>query len=126
MSATTILTSALQDDSDAGTAVDVTAFSTLRLDWSVVADLGRVKQIDLFIETGPTDAGPWHTISERRMLPSHITGPYAWEANPRATLGGFDAFVRARWEGFVSRVHGEESTNFFTIGLSGDGQPDAA
>lgn len=126
MSAVTILTSALQADSGAGSAVDVTAFSTLRLDWSVLADLGRDPQLSLVIESGPSAVGPFRTVYERAMAHQRPGSPYEWSHAPRAVLSGFDKFVRARWSGRINRTINEQSTNFFTIGLTGDGKPDAA
>ncbi len=122
MSAVSILTSALQDDSGAGAAVDVSAFSTLRLNWSLLADVGRLGQgyLRLFIETRADASQPWRVIYERQMDAN------GFDLKPRAVLSGFDAFVRARWVGKMPRLPNEESTKFFTIGLTGDGKPDAA
>ncbi|HKY37214.1 MAG TPA: hypothetical protein VJN18_14825 [Polyangiaceae bacterium] len=122
MSAVTILTSALQDDSGAGAAVDVSTFSTLRLNWSALADVGRLGMgyLRLFIETGPSASGPWRIVYERQLNSG------GWDPAPRAVLSGFDSFVRARWDGKMPRVNNEQSTKFFTIALTGDGQPNAA
>ena len=115
MSAVSILTSALQDDAGAGAAVDVTAFSTLRLNWSVATDLGRARYLRLFIETASVAAGPWRQVHELQLDAN------GWETRPRLVLSGFDAFVRARWEGGFGRTLNENATKFFTIGLTGEG-----
>jgi hypothetical protein len=122
MSAVTILSSALQDDTGAGSAVDVSAFSTLRLNWSALADIGRLAygHLRLFIETGPSASGPWRTVYDRQLNQGN------WEPSPRVVLSGFDTFVRARWEGKMPRINNEQTTKFFTIALAGDGQPNAA
>jgi hypothetical protein len=126
MSAVTILSSALRADEGTGSAVDVTAFSTLRLNWSVGVDVGRSPEITLIVETAPhATLGPWRVVSEIRMA-HHQVGPYAWNGKPPVTLAGFDAFVRARWSGRIPRINNEQSTNFFTLALTGDGQPNAA
>lgn len=123
MSAITILASALQDDVGAGAAVDVSAFSTLRLNWATSADLGRMGPtmfLRLFIETRAQASEPWRVIYERQLDAN------TWDLRPRAVLSGFDTFVRARWVGNFPRINNEQTTKFFTIGLAGDGQPDAS
>ena len=130
MSAVTILTNAAQARSGASSAFDATAFSTLRLDLRVSADLGVSPMLKTFVETGPTSAGPWRVIDERSYHHSRD-----WPTSSRVALSGFDAFVRLRWEG---GRHGEpkysgpaqEAPSLvdpkFVIGLAGDGQPNAA
>lgn len=128
MSAVEILAYAAADDTGDGSAVDVSAFSTLRLDWHVVADLSRNPDITLTIETGPTASGPWTEIYRRQMVQSHqISGdPYRWEALPRVTLAGFDSYVRPRWRCKADTYFGAGNrAASLSIGLSGDGQPDA-
>lgn len=128
MSAVTILTSGLQDDVGAGAAVDVSAFSTLRLDWSALVNIGRLAQgsLRLFIETGPSASGPWRIVYEQQLNQS------GWNPKLRAVLSGFDSYVRARWAGSFPRINNEQGDprysiapeKFFTIGLAGDGKPD--
>ena len=126
MSEVTILASALQSDTGDGAAVDVSAFSTLRLNFSALADQGRNPHLLLVIETAPHAVnGPWRVIHERRLSPN-VNGPYAWDCAPHAVLSGFDNYVRARWAGSIVRTINEENIKFFTIGLAGDGKPDAA
>jgi hypothetical protein len=132
MSAVSILASALQDDAGTGAALDVSAFSTLRLNWSVSADIGRMNNMGhlrLFIDTAPSAGGPWHVAYERQLDAN------GWDPKPRTVLSGFDSFVRARWSGYFPRTtemergrpqYNEAATKFFTIGLTGDGQPDAS
>lgn len=128
MSAVTLLTAALQDDSGAGDAVDVSALSTLRLDWSTLADMGRLRHgyLRLFVETRSHASVPWRVVYERQLDAN------SWDTKPRVVLSGFDTYVRARWEGRFPRINNEQALNglaatkFFTIGLAGDGQPDAA
>jgi hypothetical protein len=118
MSAIEILASAAQADADASDGVDVSAFSTLRLDWSVTANQGANPQIDLHVDHAPTADGPWTELWHHRM-----TADGQWQTAPRTVLGGFDAFVRARWSGHGRNANGAAA---FTISLTGDGKPDAA
>jgi len=120
MSAITILTSAAQNDSGTGAAVDVTAYNTLRLNWAAVADLGMqaTASLRLFIDTAPSASGPWTTIYERQLDAN------GWELSPRVTLSGFDSFVRARWDGKFPRSGEQQRTSpitkVFTVGLTGE------
>lgn len=126
MSAVTILTSAAQPDSGNGSAVSVAAYSTLRLDWTVSADLGREPGLELFIDTAPTAAGPWRQIAEKKMDARHpASSPYFWEGKPRVVLSGFDAYVRARWTGRANNNTANGDTAMkLTLALTGDGKPD--
>lgn len=118
MSAVSVLASALQSDSGAGAAVDVSAFCTLRLNWSVLTDVTRARFLRLFIETRSDSSQPWREIF-REQLDAN-----GWDLRPRVTLSGFDNFVRARWEGeFARSSNNEQTTKFFTIGLTGEGTP---
>jgi|GEM_PF-3842045 len=134
MSAITLLTSALQNDTGAGAAVDVSAYNTLRLNWTALADLGqdRNASLQIFIETAAAASGPWRAIYERQLDAN------GWEVAPRLVLSGFDSFVRARWAGRFGRTVNEgayysytgpqgpsgspqiAATKKFTIGLAGE------
>jgi hypothetical protein len=138
MSAVTILANASQARSGQSDALDVSAFSTLRLNLQLTGDHGRHPHIRTFIETAAAAAGPWRVIDERRwsrVLPG----------TERITLAGFDSFVRLRWAGGcegegITKSYGApygpgggtligESGAInpqFIIGLTGDGKPDAA
>lgn len=126
MSAVEILASGTAADAGSSEPVDCSAFSTLRLDLELAADTGRSPTLDVYIESAPTDEGPWTTHEHRRYSTS---GPDAWSQSRRFALAGFDSFVRLRWSGAIKRIHaagsGLETANLFTIGLAGDGQPDA-
>ncbi len=119
MSSVTILASAAQDDAGTGAAVDVSAFSTLRLNWQVDTDHGRHPHIALAIDSAPTADGPWTEVSRLSMDGS----PQRWVHRPRVVLAGFDSFVRARWKGRIDRL-ANDTAKAFTIGLVGDGKPD--
>jgi hypothetical protein len=124
MSAVEILAEALVADEGAGEAVDVSEHAILRLDWLALADIGRDPQVTLWIETAPTSAGPWSEVSRIQMA------AFGWNTKPRVVLGTFDNFIRARWSGRIARVSKETAAggthvDFFTLGLAGDGKPDA-
>jgi hypothetical protein len=138
MSAVTILTNASQTRSGQSDALDVSAFSTLRLDLRLTANHGLKPRITTYVETAPAASGPWRVIDER-----HYSGVFP--GKERITLAGFDSFVRLRWDGgceseSLTKSYGPPySANGgtlvgtrgaidpgFVIGLSGDGRPDAA
>jgi hypothetical protein len=121
VSAVTILAAASQADSGASAALDVSAFSTLRLNWAARADLGRDPQVTLSVDTAPGSGGPWREISSIEM------GAREWQTAPRVTLGGFDAFVRARWSGHPrAPTPRTDVTCSLVLGLAGDGKPEAS
>lgn len=139
MSSITILTNGPQARSGQSDALDVSSFSTLRLDLRLTANHGVQPYITTYIESGPTASGPWTVIDEN----SYKVGSFPGKA--RITLAGFDNFVRLRWAGGCSgdtpnRSYGppygpgggtliSETYTFnpeFVIGLNGDAKPDAA
>lgn len=122
MSAVTILTYGAKSDSGTGSAVDVSGFSTLRLNAKLVANFGKEPQLRLAIDTGPTSEGPWTEIEDRGFQAR------AWPANSvcRFVLAGFDNYVRARWSGHATaNVAWQNTSAELSIGIDGDGQPDA-
>jgi len=146
MSAVTILTQGSQARSGSSSALDVTAFSTLRLDLVARADLGVSPFLRTYVETAPATTGPWRVVDERHMTTGAAVGAtHAWPAGftTRITLGGFDKFVRLRWAGgcegqgstktYAPPYTGNGGTLIsenlgtdpqFVIGLTGDGKPD--
>jgi hypothetical protein len=119
MAAVTILASALQNDSGTGAPVDVSAYSTLRLNWTALVDLGQytTTYLRLIIETAATAAGPWREIYRRQQDAN--TG---WDCAPRMVLVGFDALIRARWEGSYPRTL-NEGAYYSSVGPQGPGAP---
>ena len=124
MSAITLLTYGAQAKSGASDAVDVSAFSTLRLDATKLADLGQRPWLKLYIETRAAATAPWRVIWERyyTLNDADLVG------KQRIVLSGFDNFVRVRWE--AKRQYSQDDNDPISIGLhlgvTGDGQPDAA
>lgn len=122
MSAVTILTYAAQAATGSGAAVDVSAFSTLRLDMQLAADLGTSPELMLTIEDAPAATGPWRTVETRRFVATAVGEPFGWSGRGRFLLAGFDSFIRVSWTGSAQGP----GVPAFLIGLTGDGQPDAS
>jgi len=125
MSAVEILAVGSQARTGTSEALDVSGFSTLRLDLTASANFGLSPWLRAYIETARVAAGPWRTIDARH----YTTGSWPAAGVDRITLGGFDALVRLRWE---SAREAEQPSSAdkediaLVLGLDGDGQPDAA
>lgn len=126
MSAITLLTAGAKARSGTSTPLDVSAHAALRLDLTLLANLGTTPTLDLWIETGPAATGPWvelHHIKQHAGDPG--SSPRAWQTPRRLTLVGIDNFVRARWVGqaTANSADGDPQLN---LGITGTGLPDAA
>jgi len=138
MSAVTVLANAPQARSGESDALSVAEFSTLRLDLLLTADHGVQPYITTYLESGPTADGPFTVLDERHYS-------RAFPGKERIVVAGFDAFIRLRWSGgseneSITRSYGPPYSPTggtltgergaidpgFVIGLTGDGQPDAA
>ena len=98
MASVTVLTPAAQARTGTSSALDVSAYSTLRLDLTARADQGLSPRCTFVIETGLASTGPWRELHRRNFNnPPH---PEAWPATgpERVVLSAFDNFVRCRWE----------------------------
>jgi phage gp36-like protein len=85
--------SGAETTSNAGTALDLGTLRQalrLRLDVSAVANLGT-SPFKVFVETGPTSAGPWKNLGGYAPVMQGAT--YQWLA-----FAPCERFVRARWE----------------------------
>jgi hypothetical protein len=93
MAAITLLTAGPQERSGASTPVDVSAYSTLRLNVRVAANRGHISNptVRLYIESGPSSSGPWSTVWEQ------VYNSHEWPNDKRVVLGALDAFARVRW-----------------------------
>jgi hypothetical protein len=130
MSAVEILAPGSQARTGTSNAFDANGFSTLRLDLSARADLGLEPWCRFYIETSRSSSGPWREIYSRYFVADHINPNY-WprSGSEPVSLGGFDRYVRCRWE---ARRQSETPDNAASgpnlslyLGLAGDGQPNA-
>lgn len=134
MSAITVFTYSAVDDSGAGSAVDASAFSTLRLTLRFTANLGTEPQLVAIVEDAPLSTGPWRSIAERQYSAAQGDAPTRWPSTDSIILSGFDKFIRLRWVASArsnftrvinNRPHDPNlRTAGLSIGLSGDGKPD--
>lgn len=122
MAEITLLTYAAQAESGSSAAVDVSAYSTLRLDLELAeASVCNVinPEVDITIETAPKSDGPWRPIVERRKYVSgSSTETYGWTTRRRFLLSGFDKFARVSWD-----CPGRFATKFpvnLSVGLAGE------
>lgn len=125
MSAITVLAAGPKAKSGTSTPLDVSAHAALRLDLTLLADLGTRPQLDLWIETGPAATGPWTELTHFRQLagdPGY--SPHAWQTQRRLPLSSIDTFVRARWVGQANANSGDGDPQL-VLGITGDGKPDA-
>lgn len=75
------------------TALDVSYAARVMLDVALtVPDVTEQPIFDLTIESGPTDAGPWSTVAERKLADGVTV-----KLTDRLSLVGFDDFIRASW-----------------------------
>lgn len=141
MSAVTIRTVAAADRSGESTPVDVSAFSTLRLDLQASANMGLDPTLRVEVQHGPTENGPWTVLERKQFFASRVPpDENAWPSRPtRIVLSGFDRYVRLQWWGGKSGearsaysagnpnapVAAELTDIGLVLGLAGDGQPDA-
>jgi len=132
MSAVTILPFASQTETaragggfesiGASDAVDVSAHAVLRLVTRIDANLGSRPQCELYLETAPTDSGPWTIAWSRHMSTGAQPGADDfWSSAPRAVIGHVDTYARLRWA-----VRAGNEGLALSIGCDGEGVPDAA
>jgi hypothetical protein len=126
LSVVTIKTTAAASDTGESAGFDASAFSSARLDWYVVGDLGRNVEIRLQLFDAPTANGPWREIWSRNMQASNANtnDSQCWTTTPRASLSGFDSFLKCAWSGRARQnVAFGDTTARFTIGLAGTALP---
>lgn len=120
MSAISILTSGPQPKEGASSPVDTSAFSTLRLDVKVLADLGLDPWLRYWIETRAGTTSPWRTLHYGAF--DHALGTWTGDFTQRVIVTP-DNETRIRWSGDTRFVF---PATPFTISCAGDGKPDAA
>ncbi|HKO46630.1 MAG TPA: hypothetical protein VJV79_02850 [Polyangiaceae bacterium] len=131
MSAVTIVSAGAKSGVATASAVDVSSFSTLRLNAAVLANLGKQPYIDLYLEQAPASTGPWRALWSKRMETGSPPGnDNAWTSAVRIVLSGFDSYVRARWSAVatanIGRFNGElDNSPELNLAITGDGKPDA-
>ena len=123
MAAVELLATGAQSRTGESTPVDVSDHALLRLDVTARADMGKVPQADIWIETGRSADGPWHVASHIRLHAGQPpTSPSAWPADSvtRVTLGTVDGFARVRW---VARAtaNSADGDPGLTLGVDGVG-----
>lgn len=111
--------------SGTSTPLDVSAFSTLRLNLAVKADLGRSPRVNVVIESAPSASGDY---TAHRTIDFDAAQPYgtprAWpSANTLPiVISGFASFVRVRWSAVATRNIGPADTSpNLSLALSGEG-----
>lgn len=98
--AVTLLTLASQAKSGTSTPLDVSAFTQLRLDIQLRADLGKIPEATVAIETGPLSTGPFTEIYSHQFSAAQPSGaPNAWPAASvqKLNLSPIAEFVRVKW-----------------------------
>lgn len=123
MAAVELLATGAQDRTGESTPVDVSDHALLRLDVVCRADLGKVPQADIWIETGRTTDGPWHVASHIRLHAGQPSAaPTAWPSSnvTRVTIGTFDGFARVRWEARATANSADPDPGL-TLGVAGVG-----
>jgi hypothetical protein len=133
VSAVTILAAGAKANASTSTPVDVSAFSTLRLNAAVLANLGKGPYIDIFIETASASTGqPWRVVWHRFQSTGTPPGAneQAWESATRIVLSGFDSFLRVRWVAVATQNFGMlngvlDNSVELNLAITGDGKPDA-
>jgi hypothetical protein len=133
MSAITIVAAGAKANAGTSTPVDVSAFSTLRLTAAIAANCGKGPYLDVYIETASASTGqPWSTVWHRRQQTATPPGnEQAWVGAVRIVLGGFDSFLRVRWDAAPTVNCGMfngvlDNSVELNLSVAGDGQPDAA
>jgi len=132
MSAVTILAAGAKANSGTGASVDVSAFSTLRLDFVISADCGKGPDLEIFLEQGPSATGPWRPLWQKRQNTATPPGNVnSWVGAERVSISGFDRYMRARWAVTTSTNNGmfggvPQDSASLNLAITGDGKPDAA
>jgi hypothetical protein len=134
LAAVTLLAAGAKANSGTSTPLDVSAYTSLRLDASVqayptVSTGGMGAYLQLWLETAALVNGPWSQLYYCRIRQCFAQGqhPEAWPANnvQRIVANGFDNFVRARWFGAPDTESNgvpTSSTAGFQLGVAGVAQ----
>jgi len=131
MAAVTLLAGGAKANSGVSTPLDVSAYTSLRLDASVQAypqpAVGGAS-LQLWIEHASSATAPaWALLYYVRLRQALTSGPEAWPPNnvQRIVAGGFDSFVRVRWLAAPEcESNGSPSTSTagLQLGVSGQAQ----
>jgi hypothetical protein len=127
MAAITILAAGAQGRSGVSAALDVSAYSTLRLDIPLSADMGLEPYVRMYLEAAPAAGGPWAVVWERYF---HYAQSWPRNGRERVVVGAPDNFIRVRWEGGRQSESGRAVSNpseapvlpnlGFNFGVTGD------
>ena len=131
MSAVNLLSAGAKLDGGTSTPLDVSAFTTLKLTATLLANPGGTAGpawLQLWIETAQSAVGPWTQLYYARFYQNFVQGqnPEAWPQNnsQRILVSGVDQLIRVRWLGAAGNVSNNKPTDAtakFDLSVSGEG-----
>lgn len=101
------------------TPLDTSLNAALRVAFRIDCNLGTEPEGEFYVESGPSNVGPWTTIAAFKMNCGEPSdSPQRWIPNPRAVVAA-DTFTRVRWTVTGTR----RGTLSLSLGCSGTAMP---